>query len=252
MLFSLENKVAVITGGASGVGLACAHRLSTAGAQVAVLDLMTDRPACLDDEWLYHPVDVSESGDLKRAFEMVSQALGSIDILINNAGINGEDGKFLTESDDALTRKVFEVNMFGVLNGLKHAPQFMSDNGAIVNTSSLGGTFVFPGSGPYSASKAAVNSLTQMAAAELSPRKIRVNAVAPAFIRTPLASEDICLFEAVGARMTHAGEIANPEEVAAVVHFLASDDARYVNGQIIAVDSGMSSGLTLAELDSLQ
>ena len=252
MLFSMENKIAVITGGASGVGLACARRLSVAGAQVAVLDLMVDRPMSLDDKWLYHRVDVSEGDNLKRAFERISQALGTIDILINNAGINGDDGKFLTESDDALTHRIFEVNMFGVLNGLKQAPQYMSDGGAIVNTSSLGGSYVFPGSGPYSASKAAVNSLTQMAAAELSPRQIRVNAVAPGFIRTPLAKEDINLFDAIGARMTHAGEIADPEEVAAVVHFLASDDARYVNGQIIAVDSGMSSGITLAELESLQ
>ena len=76
----MENKIVVVTGGASGVGLACARRLSTVGAQVAILDLMAERPACLDDEWLYHPVDVSESDDLKRAFEMVSQALGSIDI----------------------------------------------------------------------------------------------------------------------------------------------------------------------------
>jgi NAD(P)-dependent dehydrogenase (short-subunit alcohol dehydrogenase family) len=252
MLFSLENKIAVITGGASGVGLACAHRFSSAGARIAVFDLMADRPASLEDKWLYNPVDVSNGEELKTAFKAVYAALGNIDVLINNAGINGDDGRFIADSDDALTRKVLEVNMFGVLNGLKHAPQFMSNGGAIVNTSSLGGSYVFPGSGPYSASKAAVNSLTQMAAAELSPRKIRVNAVAPGFIRTPLAQKDITLFDAIGARMTHAGEIANPEEVAAVFHFLASDDARYVNGQIIAVDSGMSSGMTLAEVESLQ
>ena len=125
----------------------------------------------------------------------------------------------------------------------------MRDGGNIINTASLGATVVFPGSGPYSASKASVLSLTQMSASELAPRNIRVNAVAPSFIRTPMAAEDIDLFERIGKYATLTGRIAEPEEVAAVYHFLASDDASYVNGQVINVDGGLSLGFTQAELE---
>ena len=130
----------------------------------------------------------------------------------------------------------------------------MRDGGCIINTASLGATLVFPGSGPYSAAKASVLSLTQMSAAELAPRNIRVNAVAPSFIRTPMleraeeAEDDVKLFEKIGRFATVTGRVAEPEEVAAVFHFLASDDASYVNGQIINVDGGMSLGFTQAEL----
>jgi 3alpha(or 20beta)-hydroxysteroid dehydrogenase len=125
----------------------------------------------------------------------------------------------------------------------------MNDGGSIINTASLAASYVFPGSGPYSASKAAVANLTTMSATELATRRIRVNAVAPSFIRTPLAMDDIELFEKIGERATNALRIAEPEEVAAVFHFLASDDAGYINGQVINVDGGMSIGLTEAMVE---
>jgi NAD(P)-dependent dehydrogenase (short-subunit alcohol dehydrogenase family) len=125
----------------------------------------------------------------------------------------------------------------------------MNDGGSIINTASLGASLVFPGSGPYSASKAAVSNLTTMAAAELAQRQIRVNAVAPSFIRTPMAMDDIELFEKIGRRATNALRIAEPEEVAAVYHFLASDDASYINGQVLNVDGGMSGGFTEAMIE---
>ena len=174
---------------------------------------------------------------------------GKIDVLINNAGINGADGVSIEDCDDALTKKLFEVNTFGVYYGLKYGPSYMNNGGAIINTASLAASYVFPGSGPYSASKAAVANLTTMAAAELARRRIRVNAVAPSFIRTPLAMDDIELFEKIGERATNALRIAEPEEVAAVFHFLASEDAAYINGQVISVDGGMSCGLTESMVD---
>ena len=119
------------------------------------------------------------------------------------------------------------------------------------NTASLGASVVFPGSGPYSASKAAVVSFTQMAAAELAGRQIRVNAVAPSFIRTPMAMDDIQLFENIGKLATNTLRIAEPEEVAAVYHFLASDDASYINGQVIDVDGGMGNGFTAAMVEMI-
>ncbi len=146
---------------------------------------------------------------------------------------------------------MFNVNTLGVYYGLKYGPRHMRDGGSIINTASLGATVVFPGSGPYSASKASVLSFTQMSAVELASRNIRVNAVAPSFIRTPMAANDIELFERIGAYATVTGRIAEPDEVAAVYHFLASDDASYINGQIINVDGGMSLGFTQAELGLL-
>ena len=127
----------------------------------------------------------------------------------------------------------------------------MNDGGSIINTASLAASFVFPGSGPYSASKAAVANLTRMSAAELAQRKIRVNAVAPSFIRTPMAEQDIAIFERIGKLATHTLRIAEPEEVAAVFHFLASDDASYINGQVINVDGGMAVGFTQAMVEMI-
>ena len=197
----------------------------------------------------YQPLDVSDGEAVAQALADTAATDGKIDILVNNAGINGADGVNIQECDDALSKKLFEVNTFGVYYGLKYGPRHMNDGGSIINTASLAASYVFPGSGPYSASKAAVANLTTMSATELATRRIRVNAVAPSFIRTPLAMDDIELFEKIGERATNALRIAEPEEVAAVFHFLASDDAGYINGQVINVDGGMSIGLTEAMVE---
>jgi NAD(P)-dependent dehydrogenase (short-subunit alcohol dehydrogenase family) len=249
MFFSLQDKHTFITGGVSGIGLAISQRFREAGARVVIADLQDGTAVAQGLGASFVLLDVSDSAAVRRALADAAQAHGSFDVLINNAGINGRDGISIADSDEALTRKLFEVNTFGVYHGLKHGPDYMNDGGAIINTASLAASYVFPGSGPYSASKAAVANLTRMAAAELAPRRIRVNAVAPSFVRTPMAADAIELFEKIGARATNALRIAEPEEVAAVYHFLASDDAGYINGQIIDVDGGMSIGMTQAELE---
>lgn len=246
MYFSLNNKIVFITGGASGIGYAVAERFKAAGATLVVADLKDSFKVSESLGAVFVSADVSDSESLAAALEDAHRKLGPLDVLINNAGINGADGVNITECDDALTRRLFEVNTLGVYHGLKLGPKYLRDGGAIINTASLAANYVFPGSGPYSASKAAVVSMTQMAAAELAPRRIRVNAVAPSFIRTPLAMDDIELFERIGEKLTHTGRIAEPEEVAAVFHFLASDDASYINGQVIQVDGGMACGMTAA------
>jgi NAD(P)-dependent dehydrogenase (short-subunit alcohol dehydrogenase family) len=248
-MFSLANKVALVTGGASGIGLEIAKRFAAAGAAVAIADLQDGTEVAQQHGFLFVSMDVADGVSVQAGLEAVVDGLGKLDILINNAGIGGEDGVTIEDSDDALTRKLFEINALGVNNGLKYGPRCMNDGGAIVNTASLGATLMFPGSGPYSASKAAVISLTKMSALELAPRKIRVNAVAPSFIRTPMAAKDIELFERMGRKSTAAGRIAEPEEVAAVFHFLAADDAAYVNGHVIDVDGGMSLGFTNEQLE---
>ena len=244
MFFDLTGKVAVITGGASGIGLSVARRFHGAGASVVIADLQDGEDLATEINGRYLCLDVSDGEAVRGAMETVDTEIGKIDILVNNAGINGADGMYIEDCDNALTRRLFEVNTLGVYFGLKYGPRHMNDGGSIINTASLAASYVFPGSGPYSASKAAVANFTTMAAAELATRQIRVNAVAPSFIRTPLAMEDIELFEKIGERATNALRIAEPEEVAAVFHFLASDDAAYINGQVINVDGGMSVGLT--------
>ncbi len=249
MFFDLTGKISFITGGASGIGLSIARRFRAAGARVVIADLHNGDAMAREIGARYQSLDVSDGEATKRALAQTADTEGKIDILINNAGINGADGVTIEACDDALTRKLFEVNTFGVYYGLKYGPRYMNNGGSIVNTASLAASYVFPGSGPYSASKAAVANLTTMAASELARRRIRVNAVAPAFVRTPLAMDDIELFKKIAARATNALRIAEPEEVAAVVHFLASDDAAYVNGQVINVDGGMSIGLTEAMVE---
>jgi NAD(P)-dependent dehydrogenase (short-subunit alcohol dehydrogenase family) len=248
-MFSLKDKVAVVTGGASGIGLEIAKRFMAAGARVAIGDLQDGSSVAEQNGFIYQSVDVSDAASVQACLESVTAQLGTLDILVNNAGMGGEDGVTIEDSDEDLTRKLFEVNTLGVLHGLKYGPRHMNDSGAIVNTASLGASLMFPGSGPYSASKAAVVTLTQMSALELAPRKIRVNAVAPSFIRTPMAEKDIELFEKIGRTSTAAQRIAEPEEVAAVFHFLAADDSAYVNGQVINVDGGMSLGFTNEQLE---
>ena len=249
MFFDLTGKVAFITGGASGIGLAVARRFSRAGAQVVIADRQEGADVAAELGGHYSFLDVSDGEAVSAALAEAASTAGKLDILVNNAGINGADGVKLEACDDALTRKLFEVNTLGVYFGLKYGPGHMNDGGSIINTASLAASYVFPGSGPYSASKAAVVNLTTMASAELARRRIRVNAVAPSFIRTPLAMDDIELFEKIGERATNALRIAEPEEVAAVFHFLASDDASYINGQVINVDGGMSVGLTETMVD---
>ena len=188
-MFALDKKIALVTGGGSGIGLAVAERLKAAGARVAIADLQDCSELASARGFLPVQVDVSDGDSVAACLASVVDQLGPIDILVNNAGLGGEDGVDIVDCDDALTRRLFEVNTMGVYFGLKHGPRHMSDGGAIVNTASLAANYMFPGSGPYSASKAAVANYTQMAALELAPRRIRVNAIAPAFVRTPMAAQ---------------------------------------------------------------
>jgi NAD(P)-dependent dehydrogenase (short-subunit alcohol dehydrogenase family) len=249
MFFSLQNKRALITGGGSGIGLATAKRFREAGASVIIADVCDGEATAAAIGAEFVSLDVSQSGAVNELFTKLADDHRWLDIVINNAGLAGDDGVAIVDSDDALTQRLFAVNTMGVYHGLKFAPKAMVDGGSIINTASLAASYVYPDSGPYSASKAAVVSFTTMAAAELVDRKIRVNAVAPSFIRTPMTEAELAVFEKFGEKATHAMRIAEPEEVAAVFHFLASDDASYINGQVICIDGGMGLGFTRAMAD---
>jgi len=248
-VFDLSGKNAFITGAVSGLGFAVAQRFVSAGATVTLCDLADDQGAASQLKGQFVAADVSDAQAVQHALAHASQQAGKFDIVVNNAGINGQDGVTIEDSDVELTQRLFSINALGVYHGLKFAPAHMHDGGSIINTASLGATFVFPGSGPYSAAKASVLSLTQMSAMELASRSIRVNAVAPGFIRTPMLAQDTELFAKIAARATATGRLAEPEEVAAVYHFLAADDSVYVNGQVLNVDGGMSLGFSEPQVE---
>jgi NAD(P)-dependent dehydrogenase (short-subunit alcohol dehydrogenase family) len=244
----LEGKVAVVTGGNSGIGLATAKRLHEEGARVLVsgrdaksLDAAT---SAIGAGSLAVQSDVSKLEDIDRLYRVVTSRLGRIDVLFANAGI----GRFApyTASQEALFDEVFAVNVKGVYFTIQKAIPHLNDGASVIlNTS------VVAGKGPenmgvYAATKAAVRSFARTAAAELLYRNIRVNAVAPGPIVTPIfgrsgmTEEQIEGFKAGIAGRVPMRRMGRPEEIASTVAFLASDDASYITGVELNVDGGMA------------
>ena len=247
-MFSLSEKTALVTGGCSGIGLAVVRRFIAAGAQVIAADLSTT--AEFDNTGAaFVELDVSDEDRVAQVFSDVEIDFGKLDILVNNAGIGLEEGPLIQADIDAF-QKTLAVNLNGVLYGLKYGPRHMNDGGSIVNTASLAATTTMPEYTGYSVSKAGVVKLSQQSAVELGNRNIRVNAVCPGTTTTPMEPADseesrLCQY------LTAAGRPGTPEEQAAVFHFLASDDASYVNAQAINVDGGWVHGLNNALIDKL-
>ena len=241
MMFSLTGKTAFVTGGASGIGLAVAKVLAASGARVVIADLSDGAAAAAEFGGEYVGIDVSSESSVREALEAAVSRVGKLDVVVNNAGV-GDIGPVITETEQGLIDKVTRVNHFGVMYGLKHAPQFMNDGGSIINTSSMASFINMPGSAVYSAGKRAVNSLTEMAALELGERGIRVNAVCPGYIDTAMGSgeEGRALCEA----FTALGRAGTTDDVAGVFLFLASDASRYVSGESLRVDGGWHCGPT--------
>ena len=242
----LPGRVALVTGGGSGIGLAIAERLARAGARVVVADADprrgeagAQRVSSGGGEALAVTADVT-SADATR--DMVAQALdafGQLDVLVNNAGIGGRAGP-MWELDEEDWHRVLAVNLTGVWNCCRAAIGHMRERrrGAIVNVASVSGKEGNPGMLPYSTSKAGVICLTKALAKEVIGEGIRVNAVAPGVVETPLLGDFTP--EAVEYMRTKVplGRMGTPEEVAAVVHFLAADDASFVTGQCYDVSGG--------------
>lgn len=240
-MFSLDNKTAFVTGAASGIGLAVAEAFIEQGASVVIADL-ADCSARAESIGA-HPVhvNVADESSVAEALNRAEESLGKLDIVVNNAGI-GDVGPDITDTDQTVLEKVTAVNHFGVLYGLKHAPNHMNDHGAIINTSSLASTVNVPGSAVYSAGKAAVNSLTQMAALELGHRGIRVNAICPAYVATALGSgEDGRI---LNETFTALKRSATTADVVGAYVFLASDASRFITGELLRVDGGWHCGPT--------
>lgn len=237
-MFNLAGKVAVVTGAASGIGLAIARRFLEAGAIVHGLDLAPRE----DLPFPCAAADISREAEVARALDGITARHDRLDIVVNNAGIQPLGVSF-SEITGQLLQRTFAVNVNGVVFGTKHAARLMDSGGRIINTGSFVGLLGVPGGTAYAASKATVIHLTRLAAMELAPRGITVNCVCPGTIRTPAVTDipdnpEIAFVE----KRTPLGRLGEPAEVAAAFHFLASDEASYITGAIIPVDGGIAAG----------
>lgn len=242
----VDGKTAIVTGAARGIGQAIAARLAAEGADLALVDLQTDwleetagavrnqgrRAGC-------YAADVSSREGVDAAVQAIKNDFQRIDILVNNAGITRDN--LLPRMSETEWDQVIDVNLKGAFLFSKAVGRLMmrQRSGAMVNIASVIGLIGNPGQVNYAASKAGVIALTKSIARELGGRGIRANAVAPGFIRSAMTDQ---LDEAARERMLAAipcRRFGDPEDVAQVVAFLASDQARYVNGQTLSVCGGM-------------
>ncbi|KAB2877664.1 beta-ketoacyl-ACP reductase [bacterium] len=231
----LKDKVVVITGGASGIGRVSAKIFGAENATVIVWDLKTEK---VSDEIHSYNVDVRNSDSVQNAANIAIEKFGKIDVLINNAGVTRDAS--LLKMSTRQWQDVLDVNLTGVFNCTKSVAPLMIEKkfGRIINTASVVGLYGNFGQSNYVASKAGVVGMTKVWARELGPKGITVNAVAPGFIATEMVKTipENVLNKII--EKTPTGRLGNPEDVARVYLFLASEQASFINGAVISVDGG--------------
>ncbi len=248
----LQGKTAVITGGASGMGRATVLRFLEEGANVVVADFNAETGAETvalaaarghEQRVRFIRTDVASEADVEAMLKLAVDDFGRLDVVFNNAGVGGAIGP-LTETTVEAWDYTFDVLGKGVFLGMKHAARIFiaqGEGGAIINTASIAGLSGDGGPMVYSAAKAAVISLTKSGAVELAPHYVRVNAILPGFISTPLAhggkAEKV---EPMFAKSQPWPEAGQGEHIAGAALFLATDDARFVTGESLIVDGGLT------------
>ena len=251
----LQGKVAVVTGGASGIGAATVRRFRQEGAEVVIADVQTDLGNKLASETgaVFQQHDVTNEAQWKDLMAMVAKRFGRLDVMFNNAGVLG-GGKSIIDMDTATWQRVTAINQTGVMWGCQHAIALMQKNpggssGSIINTASTTSYAGLANDLAYCTTKGAVRILTKSVAAWCARYKtnIRCNSIHPGPIETPIFAQavppgtDLAPVMEVVGNMAPMGRMGKPEEVAALVTFLASDEAPYMNGSELLID-----GATLA------
>lgn len=246
----LENKTVFITGGLSGIGKACSIAAAKEGANIAVVDMKSVNSDKAMEEIkkenpkaIFIECDVSVFAQVQTAIEKVVSTFGTLDVALNNAGIGGEANKVGDMTEEAWL-KVIGVNLNGVFNGMKHelAQMAKQKNGVIVNMSSILGKVGFPTSSHYVAAKHAVIGLTQTAALEYAEEGIRINAICPGFIETPLLTNagisDNTEVKQHIIDLHPMKRLGKSEEIANGFIFLACDESSFVSGTTLEIDGG--------------
>jgi 3-oxoacyl-[acyl-carrier protein] reductase len=245
----LQGKVAVVTGASKGIGAGIAKSLAAEGAAVVVnyasskagADAVVAEIVKAGGKAVAVHGDVAKTADIKKLFEATAKAFGIADIVVNNAGVF-QFGPLEGVTEDEFHRQ-FNINVLGtIMTAQAAAAQFGPDGGNIINVSSVVGAGPVPNSVIYSATKGAINNITRGLALELAPRKIRVNAIAPGGTETEgthtagIIGSD---FEKQMIGMTPLGRLGQPDDIARVVTFLASDDSSWITGEVLTASGGM-------------
>lgn len=253
-MHSLANKLAVITGGTSGIGLAVAANFAESGATVVITGRRQDGEAIAKEHGVgFRRCDASSEKQVVETFAAIEADFGRIDVLVLNAGIALNEGT-IEAFDFEEMKKVVDVNLNGVFLALKYAPRHMNDGGSIISTGSVAGSGTTnSGSGVYAASKAGVAYLTRTSAIELASRNIRANTVCPAVIAgTGMMVEDDGGPEAAFfGSLTAFGRMGRVDEVVGTYNFLASSESSFITGQEIRLDGGMTAGLGQPILEAM-
>ena len=245
----LAGKCAVVTGAANGIGLACARRLAADGAAVALADVNAELGEAaakqLREEGaraIFVATDVTQRAAIEALVNRAVDEYGRLDVMLNNAGVALTAS--VLEMSDEIFDKVLSTNLRSAFIGTQLAARQMVSSGrggVIINMSSVNALLAIPGLAAYACSKGALNQLTKVAAIELAPHNIRVVAIGPGTILTDLAKQSVMGDDAARRKIlarTPIGRAGEPEEVASVASFLASDDASYITGQTIYPDGG--------------
>lgn len=252
--FAIDGKVCIVTGAFHGLGSVIARRFADHGAKVVLGDVRDCTELADELGGVAVRCDVTDENQVAAMMQTAIDSFGALDVLVNNAGVESWEG-YLTELDVEGWRRDMDINVLGVALGIKHAAPVMRPGGSIINVASLFGLMAIPTLSSYNASKAAAIHLTRTASVELGPRGIRVNAICPTGL-----SHDSYLgrVEGVGNWLDdwlklhhqHTDELGHADDCAALAHFLASDESRFINAQAIAVDAGATAGPSIAMVEA--